>query len=398
MPEVTGLARAYELLSNTTDKAIVDTFFSVLTTNHSYATGGSNSGECWQEPRDLGAFLTDQTEESCTQYNVLKIARSSFMVSADAKYADFYERAIWNGIIGNQKRESSGGTSYTYMLPLGGANFKGWGKSDSGFPCCWGTLSESFAKLGDSIFFASRDNRRLHVNQFVSATVRWGGATIEQVAYFPQDPKRTSTISFRLQRNMTFGLMVRVPGWAVSTNAVLINGQPVAEKLTPGSFVSLDRTWSSGDLVELFFPLSLLASPLNDHHPEYNATLAFMYGPLVLAGVHMTSDLFIPRSSDPVTDPSSFITRNSSTELTFEAVARNGTKMLMIPLRDVMDEQYVVYFMTAGSKPPQPPVVYCPRSAGKAVTSAPMQTPDAIVSRGARWRRANGRFSATRLV
>jgi hypothetical protein len=141
----------------------------------------------------------------------------------------------------------------------------------------------------------------------------------------------------------------------------------------------------------------LQASPLNDHHPEYNATSAFMYGPLVLAGVHISTDIFIPRSSNPITDPSSFITRNSSTDLTFEAVARNGTKMLMIPLRDVMDEQYVVYFMTAGTKPPQPPVVYCPRSAGEHVRSA-LQTPDAIVSRGARWQRANGRFSATPLV
>ena len=33
-----------------------------------------------------------------------------------------------------------------------------------------------------------------------------------------------------------------------------------------------------------------------------------------------------------------------------------------MPLRDVRDEQYVVYFMTAGTKPPQPPVVYCPHS------------------------------------
>eukprot|EP01046_Picozoa_sp_COSAG06_P019945 COSAG06_NODE_1440_length_9457_cov_4.634751_4_plen_60_part_00 len=34
------------------------------------------------------------------------------------------------------------------MQPLGGVNTKPWGKSDYGFPCCWGTLSESFAKLG----------------------------------------------------------------------------------------------------------------------------------------------------------------------------------------------------------------------------------------------------------
>ena len=45
------------------------------------------------------------------------------------------------------------------MLPLGGAVRKAWGKSDYGFPCCWGTLSESFAKLGDSIFFGARRKR-----------------------------------------------------------------------------------------------------------------------------------------------------------------------------------------------------------------------------------------------
>ena len=41
----------------------------------------------------------------------------------------------------------------------------------SGFPCCWGTLSESFAKLGDSIFFWQPAGREaVYINQFVSAT------------------------------------------------------------------------------------------------------------------------------------------------------------------------------------------------------------------------------------
>ena len=84
---------------------------------------------------------------------MLKVARRSFLTSADPAKADFYERAILNGIIGNQNRLASGATSYIYMQPLGGVNTKPWGKSDYGFPCCWGTLSESFAKLGDSIFF-----------------------------------------------------------------------------------------------------------------------------------------------------------------------------------------------------------------------------------------------------
>ena len=36
--------------------------------------------------------------------------------------------------------------------------------------------------------------------------------------------------------------------------------------------------------------------------------------------------------------------------------------MRLIPLRDVTDETYVVYFYTAGTKPPQPAVRYCPHS------------------------------------
>ena len=162
----------------------------------SSSRGGSNSGECWQDARDLGAFLTTQTEESCTQYNILKVARSIFQWSADAKIADFYERAILNGIVGNQNRLDPGATSYIYMLPLGGVVNKAWGKSDYGFPCCWGTLSESFAKLGDSIYFTSPDgSQEVFVNQFVSSSLDLAqlGGRITQVRTLGR--KVTSTLT-----------------------------------------------------------------------------------------------------------------------------------------------------------------------------------------------------------
>ena len=67
-----------KLTGNATDLAVVSTFYDAITANHSYATGGSNSGECWQGPRDLGNFLDAQTQESCTQYNVLKVGCGFF--------------------------------------------------------------------------------------------------------------------------------------------------------------------------------------------------------------------------------------------------------------------------------------------------------------------------------
>lgn len=374
LPEIIGNARAYELTGNTTDAKITRSFFDVLTANHSYCTGGSNSGECWQKPRDLGAFLGSQTEESCTQYNVLKIARHLFQWEADAAFADFYERAILNGIIGNQNRLDSSMTSYIYMLPLGGVQTKAWGKSDFGFPCCWGTLSESFAKLSDSIYFQSPEDKlrpegdALYVNQFVSSEVIMEnkGVTVQQDAAFPASQNSTTKITVKIAEGQTakFTLKIRVPKWLKQTGYIKVNGQ--STKIDPsssgGKFYSLARTWADGDVVDVWFPLSLWASPLNDYHPEYNATYAYMYGPMVLAGVNVASDIFVPKSR--ADEPASFITRNSTESLEFEATAKDGSKMRMLAVHSVMLEKYVVYFMTAGTKPPQPPWHYCPRSQG----------------------------------
>ena len=38
-----------------------------------WATGGSNSKEHWFNASELGSSLNNDTEESCTQYNVLKV-------------------------------------------------------------------------------------------------------------------------------------------------------------------------------------------------------------------------------------------------------------------------------------------------------------------------------------
>merc|ERR1719456_1808180 len=82
-------------------------------------------------------------------------------------------------------------TSYIYMLPLGeghgptgGVVTKPWVVSNHGFPCCWGTLSETFAKLSDSIYFVSPDGATLYANQFVSSRVRLDslGVTVVQDA------------------------------------------------------------------------------------------------------------------------------------------------------------------------------------------------------------------------
>jgi DUF1680 family protein len=94
IPEIIGSARGYELTGNETQKDIAVNFFHIVTANHSWATGGSNDGEHWTTPNRMGDQLNADTEESCTQYNILKVARHLFKWTASSSLGDFYERAI----------------------------------------------------------------------------------------------------------------------------------------------------------------------------------------------------------------------------------------------------------------------------------------------------------------
>ena len=57
------------------------------------------------------------TEESCTQYNILKVARYIYTWNGDSFMMDYYERAIMNGLVGNLNMETP---QYFYFNPLGG--------------------------------------------------------------------------------------------------------------------------------------------------------------------------------------------------------------------------------------------------------------------------------------
>eukprot|EP01062_Namystynia_karyoxenos_P069283 TRINITY_DN64807_c0_g1_i1.p1 TRINITY_DN64807_c0_g1~~TRINITY_DN64807_c0_g1_i1.p1 ORF type:complete len:863 (+),score=230.70 TRINITY_DN64807_c0_g1_i1:72-2591(+) len=357
IPEVIGNARGFEFTGNGTDKAVVTEFFAAVTQNHSFATGGSNDMEHWGPARQLGDQMNDATQESCTQYNILKVARHLYQWTANSTLFDFYERAILNGILGNQNRQDAVMTSFIYFLPLGAAGqAKPWGKSNDSFPCCWGTLTEQFAKIADSIFFASPDQSAVYVNQFVSASVRWRarGITITQTAAFPESQKSTTTIAFTGAAS-TFSVYVRVPQWAQGANTVTVDGRPVTVP-PPGGYMRLHREWSQSSTIEVYFPLSAWAARLEDDRPQWNATYAWMYGPLVLAGLTDEGTLVPPGGLRPE-DAGQFIRRTSETALEFQARGSDGVVLndslsfTMMPLLQVVDEHYTVYFQTRAATP-----------------------------------------------
>ena len=74
-------------------------------------------------------------------YN-FQVSRNLFRWTKEVSYADYYERALTNGVLGIQRGTEPG--LMIYMLPLGkgvskAVTYHGWGTPYDAFWCCYGT-------------------------------------------------------------------------------------------------------------------------------------------------------------------------------------------------------------------------------------------------------------------
>jgi DUF1680 family protein len=58
-----------------------------------------------------------------------------------------------------------------------------------------------------------------------------------------------------------------------------VNGK-IAGDVVAGTYFTIARTWSAGDVVEVYFPMTYWSSPVVDDRPAFNSTMAFMHGDL----------------------------------------------------------------------------------------------------------------------
>jgi DUF1680 family protein len=147
----------------------------------------------------------------------------------------------------------------------------------NGFTCCNGTALESNTKLQDTIYFHSADNRALYVNLFVPSTVNWSErkVVVKQQTDFPY----ADTARLVVNGSGQFDVKVRVPGWATRGFVVTINGRDQPVKATPGTYVTLSRTWRANDTIEIRMPFGFWLDPVMD---QPNVASIF-YGPVLLA-------------------------------------------------------------------------------------------------------------------
>lgn len=182
------------------------------------------------------------------------------------------------------------------------------------FTCDHGTGMESQTKFADSIYF--HNGETLYVNLFIPSVLTWPGRgiTVRQDTSYPAASSTRLTIS----GSGHIALKVRIPKWT-SGAVVRVNG--VAQgATTPGTYFTVDRTWTSGDVVDVSVPATLTFPRAND-----NAAIgAARYGAVVLAGQYGSTNL----SSMP-TLRTDTVVQDSANPLRFTGTASTGAVTLL---------------------------------------------------------------------
>jgi len=354
IPQVIAAARLYELTGDKRYWNIADYFWNEVTSERSYCTGGTSNFELWRsDPGVLSTQLSSETTEDCCAYNMMKLTRHLFSWSPEARYMDYYERALVNHRMGTIDPET--GTT-VYYLPLGSGYSKIYAKPFDSFWCCNGTGAEEFAKLTDTIYF--HDDNSIFVNLYIASDVSWPekGVRVSQQTAFPEEQGTTLLIS--ADRPVDLDFKLRIPYWA-KNGSVKVNGHPLPAFAGPGSYLVLRGPWKNGDRVELSLPMHLHAAPL----PDKQSLQATMYGPVVLAARfeeesrnnwyrHFTAqEKQEPRPTlqfkGKVDDPASWL-EPATGKLNFRAATQNQI-ISFVPLSAVVHENYSVYHEVAGN-------------------------------------------------
>jgi hypothetical protein len=356
LPQVIAAARRYELTGDERYREIASFFLHTVTTDRIYCTGGTSNQEFWRtKPGDLSTQLGKTTEECCCGYNMLKLARHIYGWTADPRVLDYYERTLFNSRLGTQNTANG---AMSYYLPLASGFWKYFNTPYDSFWCCTGTGVEEFAKTADTIYF--HDDRGIYVNLFIASEVAWPekGLRLEQQTAFPEDD--STTLEIHAQRPVEMTLNIRIPAWATNGGTIKLNGMALPALSSPGSYLTLSRTWKEGDRLDLRLPMTLRLEPLRGD----NTQQAVMYGPLVLAGrlgaegltqPMFTSEYAVVPKGDPIPvaaiaasskDPLGWLRPTSGQPLTFETVGQEK-QISLIPLHKLFGERYAVYWKMA---------------------------------------------------
>lgn len=283
-------------------RAVVDKLWENMVHKKMYITGGIGARH---EGESFGANyeLPNKTayNETCAAIGSVYWNHRLFLLTGRVDYYDVIERTLYNGLVSGlsldgekffypNALESDG----IYKFNQGACTRKSWFDCS----CCPTNLIRFLPAVPGLIY--SKISDTLFVNLYASnkAEVHLNGASVNlvQETQYPWNGKIKLKIT--PGKASSFVLKLRVPGW--SRNEVLpgdlytykeeseirhtisINGNVMNYPIEDG-YITIDRSWNAGDVVDLDFPMTVKKVAANEKVAENRNKVALENGPLVYA-------------------------------------------------------------------------------------------------------------------
>lgn len=309
IPMITGALRSYITNGNPYYYNLAYNFWSLVQGRYAYAMGGVGNGEMFRQPysqmlsmntsvmsdRHRNMYPNPDINETCCAYNLAKLTKDLNCFDPDnAAYMDYYERILYNQIVGSVHPDHWG---VTYQYAVGMNAIKPYGNETPQSTCCGGTGAENHVKYQEAAYFVN--DQTMWVALYLPTVAWWNekGVAIEQMCKWPAERTTLTVTRTDESKDATFSLKLRVPYWATEGFDVKLNGKSIAKNYQPCSYVEIpSREWKGGDKVEVIMPftkhinwgpdkMDLAATGKNETRTPFDPQWvgAIMYGPLVMA-------------------------------------------------------------------------------------------------------------------
>lgn len=270
IPKIIGAAEIFEQDSEKYQSygKAAKYFWNSVVNNRSFAIGGNSVSEHFES---LGLeSLHHKTSESCNTYNMLKLTEHVFNWEHDSRYMDYYERALYNHILGTQDPETG---NKMYFVSLLQGHYRIYGTKYNSFWCCTGTGMENPGRYSKCIYYKDKDE--MYVNLYIPSSVRWEekGLELKQETNYPYEDTVRFTIT---EGEGDATLKFRVPSWAKKGATAVFDNQTY--KKDSAGYLEIKGSFKKGDVIELTIPMET-----EIYNSRTANQIVFMYGPVVLA-------------------------------------------------------------------------------------------------------------------
>lgn len=353
IPKIVGAAEIYEQdpENHAGYRTAAENFWHFVNDDRGYVIGGNSIAEHFET--EGAETLGIKTCESCNTYNMMRLTEHLFDWEHDSAYMDWYEKALYNHILGQQDPDTG---AKMYFVSLLQGHHRVYEVKDESWWCCTGTGMENPGRYTRTAYYEDGDG--LYVNLYMPGSYTWEekGLAFNVETEYPYSDKVKITVT---GGTADADIKLRAPGWLEDEMTVSAHGEVYTSG--GGEYLTVSGTWTEGDVIDITIPMQIRV-----YESRTEGQIAYEYGPVVLAaelgsveGVSGVEEYISNETRiDSVTadvpyivtggaDPKSLVSAVDTSKLTFRIdgeYVSDGNDVMLKPFYEIHHSFHSVYW------------------------------------------------------